>query len=183
MARLGCYASWHIDRSSRSFPDLSKTTCLSTQHTANSGEWRRARWRRFSMFAPLCEIPCRIEKVRDNLGGGVFRQGSSGYYFGVRSNPGEVATVQAGSSPSRSRKPRGWPVHPKPDIHHRLPERRLCPQFSPSMQRRRRRYANMNKRPKLGRSEEPASVCLWVLSNCRVSYKRAGIVIRTATPD
>ncbi|MGU3391941.1 SDR family oxidoreductase [Sphingomonas sp. M1A8_2b] len=26
------------------------------------------------MFAPLCEIPCRIEKVRDNLGSRVFRQ-------------------------------------------------------------------------------------------------------------
>ena len=42
-------------------------------------------------------------------------------------------------------------------------------QFSPSMQRRRRRYANMNKRPKLGRSEAPASVCLWV----RIAFHRA----------
>ena len=45
------------------------------------------------MFGPLREIPCRIDKVRDNLGNGVFRQGSGGCYFGVRSNPGEVATV------------------------------------------------------------------------------------------
>lgn len=48
------------------------------------------------MFVPLCEIPCRFEKVRDNLGGGVFRQGSSGCYFGVRSIPGEVTAVRAG---------------------------------------------------------------------------------------
>lgn len=85
------------------------------------------RWRTYSRFALLCEIPCRIEKVRDNLGGGVFRQGSRGCYFGVRSKPCGVATVQACSMPSKSRKPREWPIHPKPDIPGRLPERLLRP--------------------------------------------------------
>ena len=85
------------------------------------------RWRTCSRFALLCEIPCRIEKVRDNLGGGVFRQGSRGCYFVVRSKPRGVATVQARSMPSKSRKPREWPIHPKPDIPGRLLERLLRP--------------------------------------------------------
>ncbi len=33
-----------------------------------------------------------------------------------------------------------------------------------SMRPRPRRYAYMNKRPKLGRPKEPASVCLWVVA-------------------
>jgi len=90
------------------------------------------RWRTCSRFALLCEIPCRIEKVRDNLGGGVFRQGSRGCYFGVRSKRRGVATVQAGSMPSKSRKPHEWPIYPKPDIPGRLPERLLRPTFSHS---------------------------------------------------
>lgn len=81
------------------------------------------------MFGLLSEIPCRIEKVRDNLGGEVFRHGRGGCYFGLKFHLGEVATVTVSPLPSRSRKPREWRVYPKPDIHARLPERRLCPAF------------------------------------------------------
>jgi len=108
------------------------------------------RWRTCSRFALLCEIPCRIEKVRDNLGGGVFRQGSRGCYFGVRSTPRGVTTVQAGSMPSKSRKPREWPIHPKPDIPGRLPERLLRPRSRHSGSDARR-SAKLNERRKLGR--------------------------------
>lgn len=69
---------------------LSANTCLSLKHAANSGELRHQRWRRCSVFALSSEIPCRIERVRDNPGGGVSRQGSSGCYFGVRINAGEL---------------------------------------------------------------------------------------------
>jgi hypothetical protein len=41
--------------------------------------------------------------------------------------------VQAGSMPSKSRKPHEWPIYPKPDIPGRLPERLLRPTFCPPM--------------------------------------------------
>jgi hypothetical protein len=63
--------------------------------------------------------------------------------------------VQAGAMPSKSRKPREWPIHPKPDIPGRLPERLLRPNSS--------RSTGINQRPKLGSRKEPASVDYWVI--------------------
>lgn len=92
----------------------------------NPGQLLLARWRTCSMSAPLAEIPCRIENVRDNLGDEVFVR-EQRLLFGVRSNLDEVATSQAGLLPSRSRIPPRMAIFPELDIHGRLPERRLCP--------------------------------------------------------
>jgi hypothetical protein len=90
------------------------------------------------MFGLLSEIPFRIEKVRDNLGGEVFRHGRGGCYFGPKFYVGEVATVTVSPLPSISRKPREWPA--------RLPERRLCPAFRRSASSTRRlRRADQSK--------------------------------------
>ncbi len=114
--------------------------------------------------------------MRDNLGSGVFRQESGGYYFGVRSNPGEVATVQAGSSPSRSRKPREWPVHPKPDIHHRLPERRLCPKACHSSAALGRSRTDESVCPELESVRRALSVREWV-SALKVGHSQIRIMV------
>ncbi len=107
-------------------------------------------------FPQFYKIPCRNEKACDNLTERVFRQ-VSGDAFTVcvpnrhrcllSSLLSRFLKFANGRSPEAQQ---SRPPHRKTASSH----------FSPPMRPRRRRHAYMNKRPKLGRPEEPANVCL-----------------------